>query len=319
MDDSRHGPIGLIARNGDRVESPTASLHESVTGVSESAAAIFDVALQSGVYLTSDQVDADARVVVLGHDLAGDLFGQEDPVGKSVKILKKNYRVIGVLEPAGTKFFTNLDRVLYVPVTTLMQDLNLRYVQFIALKAGTTAPAQAQENIRIVLRETHKLDNPQGDLAKDDFSVTTQADTAQRAGTIGTILSVLLSSIAGISLVVGGVGIMNIMYVTVTERTREIGLRKAIGARPRDILRQFLAEAIFLTVMAGALGVFSGVSLAWLGLKVLSSYQSGWSFAMPWDAVVLGFSVSVLIGIVFGYFPARRAANLSPIEALRYE
>jgi len=301
------------------VESPTASLHESVTGVAESAIVIFDAALQSGTYLTSDQVDSRARVVVLGHDLAADLFGEEDPVGKSVKILKKNYRVVGVLEPAGTKFFTNLDRVLYIPVTTLMQELNMQYVQFIALKAGDTPTAQAQENIRIILRVTHKLDNPTGDLAKDDFAVTTQEDTAKRAGTIGTILSVLLSSIAGISLVVGGVGIMNIMYVTVTERTREIGLRKAVGARSRDVMRQFLSEAIFLTVIAGAIGVAIGVSLSWLGLKVLSSYQSGWSFAVPWNAVALGFSVSALIGIVFGYFPARRAANLSPIEALRYE
>jgi len=301
------------------VESPTASMHEQITGASEAAITIFNAELADGAFIMSDEVDTKARVAVLGHDIAKDLFGEENPVGKTIKIQKKTYRVVGTLKPAGTRLFTNLDRAVYVPYTALMEQLNMEHVLFIAVKVGDVPPAQAKERFQIILRETHKLDNPEGDLSKDDFFVASQEDVAQRAGMIGTILSVLLSAIASISLIVGGVGIMNIMYVTVTERTREIGLRKAIGARPRDILRQFLYEAIFLTIIAGLVGIFFGLLLSWIGLRVLAGYQQGWSFAVPWGAVAYGFGVSALIGIVFGYFPARRAAHLNPIEALRYE
>jgi putative ABC transport system permease protein len=200
-----------------------------------------------------------------------------------------------------------------------MTQLNMEKLQFMSVKTGTVATNEAKERIRIILRESHRIDNPTGDLSKDDFFIASQEDTAERAGMIGTILSVLLSSIASISLVVGGVGIMNIMYVTVTERTREIGLRKAIGARGQDILRQFLYEAIFLSVCAGILGIIVGMGFSWLGLQALAAYQKGWSFNMPWSGAALGFGVSVAIGIVFGYFPARKAAKLNPIEALRYE
>jgi len=301
------------------IESPSNSYHEQVSGSSEAGLAIFNAELASGSFFTVDDVDSRAKVAVLGHDLAADLFGQEDPLGKIIKIGKKSYHVIGTLKPAGTRFFTNLDRGLYVPVTALMEQLNVDRLQFMAIKIGDTPPAQAKEQIRVLLRETHKLDNPTGDLSKDDFFVATQEDAAQRAGTIGTILEVLLSSIAAISLVVGGVGIMNIMYVAVTERTREIGLRKAIGAQRRDVLAQFLAEAVVLTILAGLGGVVLGVIFAWGALTALGNYQSGWTFVMPWNAMAMGFGVSAAIGIAFGYLPARSAAQLNPIEALRYE
>ncbi|MDQ7814837.1 MAG: ABC transporter permease [Patescibacteria group bacterium] len=302
------------------VEYQGSNYTTQISGTTESDIIIFNTEIESGSFMTSDDIDSKAHVAVLGHDIAQDLFGNEDPLNKRIKIKKVSYRVIGVMKTAGTKFFTNLDRQVYTPVTTLMQQLNIERLQFMTVKIGNTPPAEAQERIRILLREQHKLDNPTGDLAKDDFFVATQEDTMERAGIIGTILQILLTSIAAISLVVGGVGIMNIMYVTVTERTREIGLRKAIGAKSSDVLKQFLYEAILLSVLAGFAGVVIGVGVSYLGILLLQSMQSaGWTFEMPWFGIQLGFGVSAAIGIFFGYFPARTAAKLNPIEALRYE
>jgi len=141
----------------------------------------------------------------------------------------------------------------------------------------------------------------------------------RNAGIIGGILQILLASVAAVSLLVGGIGIMNIMYVNVTERTHEIGLRKALGAKRSDLMNQFLAEAVFLTIMGGLLGIASGLSLSWAAIQIILQFQGGWSFVLPWNGIVLGFGVSFAIGIVFGYFPARKAAHLHPIEALRFE
>ncbi|MFH1077980.1 MAG: ABC transporter permease [Patescibacteria group bacterium] len=301
------------------VESSTDSFSASIFSGTEQLFEFYNLEIGGGAFFTSSDVDGSTSVAVIGTDLAKDLFGNEDPVGQRIRIAKKNYRVIGLIMPAGTKFFTNLDRVVFVPVTTLMQQLNRDKLLRITIQVSGISMSDAKEQIRVALRETHKLNNPEGDLTKDDFKLTTQEDAAERAGAIGTILQVLLSSIAAISLVVGGVGIMNIMYVTVTERTREIGLRKAIGAKSRDVLAQFLMEAVLLTVIAGAIGVVLGVLMSWAGLSALSAYQTGWTFEMPWNAMLLGFTVSAAIGIVFGYFPAQGAAKLNPIEALRYE
>ncbi|MBU1349221.1 ABC transporter permease [Patescibacteria group bacterium] len=301
------------------IESSTEAFQTSVFSGTEQLFEFYNLEIGQGSFFTSSDVDGVTSVAVIGTDLASDLFGNEDPVGQRIKIAKKSYRIVGLLAPAGTKFFTNMDRVVFVPVTTLMQQLNRDKLLRITVQVEGIAMSDAKEQIRVALRETHKLNNPEGDLSKDDFQLTTQDDAAERAGAIGDILQILLTSIAAISLVVGGVGIMNIMYVTVTERTREIGLRKAIGAKPRDVLAQFLMEAVVLTVLAGAVGVVLGVTFSWLGLTALGSYQEGWTFTMPWNAMALGFTVSAAIGIVFGYFPARGAARLNPIEALRYE
>jgi putative ABC transport system permease protein len=290
-----------------------------VAGTSESEIVIYNTEIGRGEFYGQDDVDSAARVAVLGADIAEELFGEEDPIGKTVKVQKQNYRVIGIMKPAGTRFFTNLDKQVYVPVTALMRQLNKDYLMYINAKIGTVPVEEAKERIRLALRDAHNLDNPSGDLAKDDFFIASQEDATERAGVIGDILQILLSSIAAISLIVGGVGIMNIMYVTVTERTREIGLRKAIGAQYRDILRQFLFEAVILTIVAGVIGVLVGLALSYLGILALQAYQDGWAFSFPYEGIALGFTVSATIGIVFGYFPARKAAKLKPIEALRYE
>jgi len=292
----------------------------SISGATENGLVMYDAEIDKGNFFTTDDIDSHSKVAVLGTTVAEELFGQEDPIGKQIKIGKNPYHVIGVIKPAGTRFFTNLDKQVYVPVTTLMQGLNAAHVQFISIRIGATPPLEAKERIRAILRDSHNLDNPTGDLSKDDFFVAGQEDAQQRAGMIGSILSILLGSIAAISLIVGGVGIMNIMFVSVTERTREIGLRKAVGAKPRDILGQFLAEAVFLCVIGGLVGVAIGVSFSWLGIKGLQIYSSpSWSFAVPCNGIAMGLGVSTAIGVIFGYYPAKRAADLNPIQALQYE
>lgn len=291
----------------------------SISGSSPDETVIFNIQTGKGRFLLQDDIDSHARVVVLGSAMADRLFGQQDPIGGSVKIGKLNYRVIGVMRPAGTRFFTNIDEQVYIPYTALFDAYGKNRLNFISVKTGTTSPSEAKKQLTLLLRDTHNIDNPNDDLSKDDFNVATQEDTIKSVAAIGGVLQILLGSIASISLFVAGIGIMNIMYVTVTERTREIGLRKAIGAQPGDILRQFLFEAILLTVVAGAIGSLFGITLSWLAIVIISSFQAGWVFVLPWNGVAMGFGVSVAIGVIFGYFPARRAAKMSPIEALRYE
>ncbi len=302
------------------VEYQGTSITPRVSGVTQDETVVYNTTIKEGNFISESDVDGETRVVVLGIDAAEELFGQEDPIGKRVRIKKQNYRVIGILDRAGTRFFTNLDTGVYVPVTTLMRDLNQDYVFSLSLKIGNMSADEAKERIRIILRDTHNLDNPEGDLSKDDFFIASQEDTAAAAGMIGNILQVLLASIAAISLIVGGVGIMNIMFVTVTERTREIGLRKAVGAKQGDILSQFLIEAVVLCIVGGMIGVLLGIAISWSGIQILRAFESdNWVFAIPWDGVFLGLGVSTAIGIIFGYIPARRAAKYNAIKALQYE
>ena len=302
------------------VEYQGASITPRVAGVTQDETTVYNTTIKEGTFISESDVDSYSHVVVLGIDAASDLFGQEDPIGKRIKIKKQSYRVIGILDRAGTRFFTNLDKGVYVPVTTLMRQLNQDYVFSLSLKIGNMSVNEAKERIRIILRDTHNLDNPEGDLSKDDFYIASQEDTAAAAGMIGDILQVLLASIAAISLIVGGVGIMNIMFVTVTERTREIGLRKAVGAKQGDILSQFLIEAIVLCLVGGIIGVLAGIGISWSGIQLLRAFLSdSWIFAIPWNGVFLGLGVSTAIGIIFGYIPARRAARYNAIKALQYE
>lgn len=302
------------------VEYEASTITTRISGVSPDDMLIFNTTLNQGSFISEDAFESGSKVAVLGKDVAKDLFGQEDPINKRIKIQKKAYRVIGVMNEAGTRFFTNLDKSVYVPTTALMQDMNKDRLQILYLKISGLESDEAKERIGVLLRESHNLDNPEGDLSKDDFFIAGQEDTAAAAGMIGSILQVLLASIAAISLVVGGVGIMNIMFVTVTERTREIGLRKALGAKKADIRSQFLYEAIMLCLTGGLIGVVAGIGLSWLGIRLLQEFQSpDWIFTIPVDGVIMGLTVSTLIGVVFGYFPAKRASDLDPIEALQYE
>ncbi len=302
----------VVSANGVNVFAP-------ISGTTEDEVRIFKSVVARGRFITDEDVASRSRVIVLGATVAKKLFSENDPVGKSVKMGRRTYRVVGVMDVGGTRFFTKLDDQVYVPVTAILQQYNRERVNFISLTPKGLSVEAAKERTRLVLRDTHNLDNPQGLLSKDDFRVASQEDAARSAATIGTVLQTLLGSIAAISLVVGGIGIMNIMFVTVTERTQEIGLRKALGATRRDVLGQFLMEALMLTLVGGALGVVFGLTLSVIAIQIINQFQEGWAFVFPLNGVILAFSVSAFIGLVFGYYPARRAATLNPIESLRYE
>lgn len=277
-----------------------------------------DLQIKSGSFITTAGVDSHAREVVLGYDIADTAFGAEDPIGKTVKIGGQGFRVIGVMGKAGSKGFTNVDKQVYIPVTSALDLYNKKFLSQISLKSSLSIN-DTKERIRVAIRERHNIDNPEDNLEKDDFHTQTQEDLIKSSSQITDILQILLTSIAAISLLVGGIGIMNIMYVAVTERTREIGLRKSIGARRADILNQFLVESVFLTIVGGIIGTVLGIVLSWIGIRIINSFQDGWTFAISMRGVGLGIVVSAGIGVIFGYFPARRASGLSPIEALRFE
>lgn len=257
-------------------------------------------------------------VAVLAPDTVEDLFGDLDPLGKRMKINDRTFTVIGVTKALGTQFFQNADRRIYIPLATAKDMTGVNYVSFVTLTA-TDSIELAMADITSLLRQRHRIHNPDEDPAKDDFFVRSAAQALDILGTVSLSLTLFLSAIAGISLVVGGIGIMNIMLVAVTERTREIGLRKAVGARRRDILMQFLIEAIFLTVIGGIIGMTAGLLFAFLGAIVAHQFLAGYTFAISVPATLLALFTAAATGLVFGIYPARRAASLNPIEALRYE
>ena len=270
----------------------------------------------------NEDVRTMSRVVTLGYKISQDLFGEEDPIGKSVRVKKTNFKVIGVMEERGMEMFQNFDEYVYMPITTAQKLLlGIDHVNSIAVKAvNEEAVDQLMENIRIILREEHNIYNPERDLSKDDFKVMSQVEASDMMAQITGVLTAFLSSIAAIALIVGGIGIMNIMLVSVTERTREIGLRKAVGAKNKDILNQFLIESVTLTVLGGTVGLIGGLLIAFVASIGLSkALNTDWAFVVPFGAVVLGFGVAAIVGLVFGIYPARKASKLNPIEALRHE
>lgn len=302
----------------DRISGEGIEVSAQIVGTSSDEQVLSDIHPERGVFFSEASVDSRAREAVLGHQIADTLYGFNDPLGRTVKINNVSYRVIGVIEKEGSKSFQNLDKQVYIPYTAALDTYNRRYLSSIAVKT-TLKVNDAKIRLTDVMRDSHNIDNPDNDVKKDDFNVTTQEDAVKSASQITDILKILLISIAAISLLVGGIGIMNIMYVSVTERIKEIGLRKSIGARYRDILNQFLLEAIVLTTLGGIFGSLLGIGLSWIAIQAINTFQSGWTFAISWSSVALSIGMSGAIGLVFGFFPARKAARLHPIEALRFE
>jgi putative ABC transport system permease protein len=291
-----------------------------ISGSSPEEVSVYSIRPERGRFIDDDDVNSRRTVTVLGPDIAKRLFGTTDPIGQQVRLGRRSYRVIGIMEPGGTRFFDNLDDQIYIPFTTALEQYNRTHLNFLSLKPVSGVNVrEAMDRTRILLRDTHRIDNPEGALSKDDFQVASQEDAIRSAGVIGQVLQILLASVAAISLVVGGIGIMNIMLVTVTERTREIGLRKSIGAKRSDILGQFILEAVCLTVAGGVIGIILGIGISYGAIALISQFQEGWTFVFPGNGILLATGVSTAIGLVFGYYPARKAATLSPIEALRYE
>ncbi|HLD32922.1 MAG TPA: ABC transporter permease [Candidatus Peribacteraceae bacterium] len=277
-----------------------------------------DMPLATGRVLEESDVRRARHVAVLGSDIADDLFQLEDPVGKRVKLGDLQYTVVGVLEPVGTQFFQNADEFVFIPLTVGRAVTGQKYANIITLQAVGDFDL-AQEDVESLLRQRHGIVNSEGDTDEDDFIVRTSQQANDILGAVSLGLTLFITTIAGISLVVGGIGIMNIMLVAVTERTREIGLRKAVGARKRDILLQFLFEAVLLTLFAGIAGVVFGVGLAGLAALIVDKYLESYDFALSVPAIGLALAMALLTGLVFGIYPARQASKLSPMNALRYE
>lgn len=272
-----------------------------------------NVQVETGNFISDQNVNSASKVAVLGPTVVEDIFGAEaNPIGQTIRINKIDFKIIGVTKAKGSSGMTNTDDMIYIPISTAQRLFSgNKYVTSINVEAeDSDSMTTVQEEITTLLLSRHHIT----DSTKADFSTTNQADIISTMSSVTGVFTMLLGSVAGISLVVGGIGIMNMMLTTVTERTKEIGLRKAIGAKGKDISIQFLIEAVTLTFIGGFIGIFLGWIIA-VGMVYFNVMQAEVSIS----SVLLAFGVSAAIGIVFGYYPARRASKLNPIQALRFE
>lgn len=288
----------------------------SVVGTDANYLRIRDWNLAEGRDFTESEIKGGLRVAILGQDVATQLFGIDNPVGQVIRIKQSPFKVIGLLSVKGqTLDGRSQDDTIIVPLRTAQRQLFGTQFQgtigFIFVQAKSDNKMESlQRNIELLLRQRHHL----GDHAEDDFTVTNMAEVTQKANEITGMLSILLGAIASISLFVGGIGIMNIMMVSVTERTREIGIRMALGARRVDIMLQFLLESVIITVSGGVIGILTGIGLS----VVAKRFFNVWAVITS-SPIILAFAVSVAVGIFFGLYPARKAAKMKPIDALRYQ
>ena len=296
-----------------QIVSDNQNWNTRVTGTEPQYFDIRDWAIASGTSFTQDDVNRSADVAVLGETVRQNLFGAEDPVGQTIRIGSLPFRVVGVLAPKGSSGIgQDQDDAVYVPITTLQKKISGQdWLQYIVVSAvSQPASYAAQGQITALLRDRHHIHAGQD----DDFSIRNLADVAQLADQSSKVMTLLLASIAGVSLIVGGIGIMNIMLVSVTERTREIGIRMAIGATESDVQRQFLTESVVLSIAGGTVGILFGIAASLIVTKVL-----GWPVLLSVAAVITAVLFSMATGVFFGLYPARKAARLDPIEALRFE
>jgi putative ABC transport system permease protein len=304
----------MVNANGQAVYGNQNWFIRQIQGSNEKFTRIRNWPTAQGSFFTESDVRSSARVIVLGKTVADKLFGREDPVGQTIRVRNLQFHVVGVLAAKGSTFGNDQDDVAVMPYTTVQKKFQQRTILSIsqAMVSATSerGAALAETQIKDLLRQRHRIveDEP------DDFSVRNMSDVAAASGQVLRIMTLLLASIAGISLLVGGIGIMNIMLVSVTERTREIGIRMAVGARPNYIRLQFLMESVVLSLTGGIVGMLIGGSAA-----------AGFAWYLDWPSLVSGLAVSIAfgfstaVGVFFGYYPAHKAAALDPIEALRYE
>ena len=281
--------------------------HEGVGG--------FGLEIEEGRFFTDNEDKSLQQVVVLGSEIKEKLFGNKEAIGENIKIKGLNFRVIGLAKEAGSVAFMDIDNIIYIPTRTGMEKLiGVDYILGMGFKM--TDPSKLDFTAAAIAKQM-RINHDITDEKKDDFAIRTMDEAMDIIGTVTSTIEILLFMIAMISLIVGGVGIMNVMYTSVTERTSEIGLKKAVGAKPNAIRLQFIGEAVIITFVGGVVGILIGTAFAWLMSFAARAFGFNWQFVLSLQSIFFAFLVPVGIGILFGYAPANRAANLSPIDALR--
>jgi putative ABC transport system permease protein len=307
---------GYVTGSGS-AESPRRSLEVSFQGVSPEVIEVENMHVALGRFFFSEEESDLSRVMVLGASRAEELFPNSDPLGATVTLKKIPFKVIGVLEPRGATAFSSPDNMVYVPLETAQKLLlGITYLNF--ARGKVDAPENIERTIADVqslLRKRHNIQEGE----EVDFSIRNTATALGALTNVTNVLKYFLAAIASISLLVGGIGIMNSMLISISQRVREIGLRKAVGARRGHITFQFLMEALFITVLGGIVGIIFGVAVTYSASLVIVNLGYEWQFLVPFSSVIIGFTISFVIGIIFGLYPALKASRVSPMEALRYE
>lgn len=306
--------VSPIVYRGVQAVSGSQNWHTVIYGVLNDYFMIRTLAVTDGLAFTASDERAAAKVCVIGQTVADKLFGENfNPVGQTIRLNNIPFKIIGILEKKGQNSFgQDQDDIIIAPFSTVQKRMlsTTNVNSIFASAVSQEAINDAADEISSLIRERHRL----LPLDEDDFTVRTQQDIADIFGTISKVMTILLASIASISLLVGGIGIMNIMLVSVTERTREIGIRLAVGAKSRDVLVQFMIESVFISFIGGFIGMCFGILVS-----VLVAKFGGWPITISLSSVILAFGFSSMVGLFFGWYPARKASNLNPIEALRYE
>jgi putative ABC transport system permease protein len=289
-----------------------------VAGDAEFLGDVFNIVPEQGILFGEEEIRARASVAVIGSEAKRELFGVQEALGETITLNGRKFRIVGVLADEGQVAFLNFDKQIIIPYSTAQQYLLgiSHFNRFIIKIDDPDNVARSVQDIDLTLREMHDLDATED----ADYQINTQQALVEQVSTILGTLTIFLASMVAIALVVGGIGIMNIMLVSVAERTREIGLRKAVGAKERDILLQFLLEAIILTLLGGLIGVSAGIGLSVAATALINAVtELSWTFVFPFAATLYSLAISVIVGLIFGIYPARLAARKSPMEALRYE
>lgn len=311
--------VAAYANDAASISWQSNSYSTNIKGVNEDYFLVEGGEIENGRFFTDREQNDLSKVVILGYTVKKEIFGESDPIGTKIKIRGNIFEVIGTTKERGTIAFQNYDDQVLVPIKTTQKIIaGINYINMIRLSIDNEKNIpEVMDQINLLLRDRHEINDKSGD--SDDFSVRSSADAISMITTITNALKYFLAAMAALSLLVGGIGIMNIMLVSVTERTREIGLRKALGASSSNIINQFLIETISLTTIGGIIGIIGGVIVSYIVTIVIQNLGYDWKFSIPFLSIILGTGVSMIIGLIFGIYPASKASKLEPVEALRYE